>query len=245
MKGIRRGAILLALLLSSMFGMVLSAQTELEVEILPPGEEYEGLTVAEWEVRWQQWNMSFPLDLHPGTDPTGKWCGVGQSGPVFFLPVHMFSSDGIRNVNCTIPEGVAILVPMGGANCSTVELPPYFGSNEEELSACATTATDAIVSQKLSVNRIFLPNTMDHRVVTPIHALNLAEGNSLGVPPGTALSVSDSYTLLILPPEPGKYFIEIQTQHDRYGLTTERWTVNVVSPTVDGGEEAPVSTPVN
>lgn len=239
MKGLHRSAIVLAILLSSTFGMTLSAQTALEVEILPPSEEYEGSTVAEWEVRWQQWNASFPLDLHPGTDPTGNRCGAGQSGPVFFLPVHMFDSDGIRNVNCAVPEGVAILVPMGGANCSTIEQPPFFGSNEEELSACATQQTDAIVSQKLSVNRVFLPDTMDHRVVTPIHTLDLAEDNFLGVPPGPALSVADSYTLLILPPEPGKYFIEIQTQHARYGLISDRWTVTVVPATVVSPESTP------
>ena len=42
-------------------------------------------TYSQWTSKWWQWAYSVPADVNPITDTTGKNCGQGQKGPVWFL----------------------------------------------------------------------------------------------------------------------------------------------------------------
>ncbi|MDQ3701780.1 MAG: hypothetical protein M3442_12795 [Chloroflexota bacterium] len=185
-----------------------------EVTLLGPDESFGGATLGEWNARWFQWAFSFPADVNPNLDPTGDGCGYGQSGPVFFLPAN-FGPPG-PTVTCVVPEGVAIFLNLGGADCSTVEPPPFFGRDEDELRACAATATDAypIATQALSINGQEVPGLASYRSSSPLTPIVFPADNIFAVVAGTALFVNDAYGLLIAPPAPGTYEIVLTAGTD-------------------------------
>jgi len=185
-----------------------------EVTILGPDASFGGATLGEWMARQWQWTISLPPEISPAVNVTGPGCGYGQSGPVFFLP-GSFSPDPLM-MTCVVPEGVAILVPLGGAECSTVEPPPFFGRDEDELRTCAAAVTgaDPLAYQTVSINGQEVPNLESYRSVSPAFPLTFSEGNVFGVPAGVALSVSDAYGFLMAPPAPGAYDLVITTDID-------------------------------
>ncbi len=210
-----------------------------EVTILAPDESFAGATLGEWNARWFQWAFSFPAEINPNVDPGGSGCGYGQAGPVFFLPAN-FGPPG-PTVTCVVPEGVAIYLPLGGANCSTVEPPPYFGRDEDELRACAATATDAypIASHAVSINGQEVPDLASYRSSSPLTPIVFPEDNIFGAPVGTALFVSDDYNLLIAPPPPGTYQIDLTAGPD----VVVTYQVNVQAPQIIEPETAPEGSP--
>ena len=99
------------------------------VEVLTPDASWEEVTRAEWTARAWQWWLSLPNDVNPTM--TGQGCGYGQAGPVFFLPI-----PGELTRPVCRPRGRCDLCDGGVRQCSTTELPPGFGRNEDELVAC-------------------------------------------------------------------------------------------------------------
>src|SRR4051795_351517 len=61
--------------------------------VLSPESKHYGRTYGDWSARWWQWALAIPVHSppfgdrigHPLFDLTGARCGVGQSGPVWFL----------------------------------------------------------------------------------------------------------------------------------------------------------------
>lgn len=80
--------------------------------VLPPQAAAYGQTYGEWSARWWQWAVSFPEELNPVIDETGENCGVGQSGPVWFL-AGTFGQTAERT--CSVPSGKALLIPIVNA----------------------------------------------------------------------------------------------------------------------------------
>jgi len=208
-----------------------------EVTILGPDESFGGATLGEWNARWFQWALSFPADVNPNVDPGGTGCGYGQAGPVFFLPAN-FGPPG-PTVTCVVPEGVALYLNLGGSDCSTVEPPPFFGRDEDELRACAVTATDAypIAIQALRINGQEVPDLASYRSSSPLTSIVFPANNIFAVAAGTALFVNDAYGLLIAPPAPGTY--EIVLTAGAQVLITYQITVEV--PQVIEPQATPVA----
>jgi hypothetical protein len=176
------------------------------VEILPPDESYAGATRGEWDALNWQWALSMPRDVSPNVNPTNERCGWGQSGPVFFLPGNF---DGLpMDVTCVVAEGTAIYVTWG-AECSTVEPPPFFGRTEEELRDCAIAWVDQAEEVTAEVNGQEVPDLESYRTTSPLFTLTLPEDNVFGVEPGVAEAVSDAYSFIIAPPPPGEYEITV------------------------------------
>ena len=232
----------------SMFGVATSAQDatpEPGHTIYGPDEMIGGATLGEWVVRSWQWSLSLPEDIHPGFQPNGTGCGYGQSGPVFFIP-GTFVPDPATRFTCIVPEGTAILVPVGGAGCTTVEPPPFFGRDEAELRACAEGHLAAIESVEASVNGVPVPNLDQYQVLSPPFTLNFPEGNFYGVEPGVALSVAVDYAFIIAPPPPGEYTIQASiTFADEPEPFTATITVIVQEPQVIEPDASPAATPID
>ena len=51
----------------------------------PPTSKVFGYKFTEWSAQWWQYVLSFPESQNPLLDTTGAECGIGQSGPVWFL----------------------------------------------------------------------------------------------------------------------------------------------------------------
>lgn len=213
------------------------------VTILAPDESYAGRSRAEWDAQQWQWILSFPAEASPGVDTTGEKCGFGQSGPVFFLPGNFTGEP--TEITCYVPQGMAIYVGMGGAGCTTVEPPPFFGRNEAELTECAIAATDALVEVTVTINGQEVPDVMSYRTVTPLFTLTFPEDNLLGVPAGVANSVADGYSIIVAPPDPGEYVITVTNRFEDPPQTFEGTIrVVVVEPQIVEPEATPVATPV-
>jgi hypothetical protein len=172
--------------------------------VFAAGDVVAGATLGEWSARQWQWTLSQPIGANPGQDPTGATCGAGQDGPVFFLP---------RNFPpCHIPAGTLIFVPIVGSECSTVEPPPFNGTNDADLRACAAADVDRYTNIIVRIDGEAVPDVESFRVASPRFALTLPEHNVLGVAPGTAEAVADGYQLLLAPLPPGAHEIMVHVE---------------------------------
>jgi hypothetical protein len=214
------------------------------VTILGPEESFGGATLGEWTAREWQWSVSFPPEINPSVNVSGPGCGYGQSGPVFFLPGN-FTPDP-TDMTCVVPQGMAIFVPLGGSECSTVEAPPYFGRDEQELTACATATNETPIADiTVSINGQDIPNLASYRSVSPVFTLTFADDNLFGVPAGVALSVADSYAFLIAPPAPGTYELVIASDVDQDGEPfVGTYHLTVEAPQVIAPVASPEASPV-
>jgi hypothetical protein len=219
------------------------------VTVLEPDEAYAGVSRGEWDARSWQSAVSFPEAINPAFDSTGERCGYGQSGPVFIVP-GAYTPEPIDRT-CVVAEGTALFIVLGGSECSTVEPPPFFGRNEAELRACAAAFTDTLTDVQVSINGEEVPNIEAYRTSSPLFTMTFPEDNFFGVPPGVALSVSDSYSILIAPPPPGEYEITASAAFEEEGELIEfggtiRIIVQapqVIEPEATPAGGTPVATP--
>jgi hypothetical protein len=173
------------------------------LRIISPRATFQGRTYGEWSAQWWRWAINQPADGHPFFEESA--CAQGQRGPVWFLTGNF--GDPIQR-ECTVPAGKAILFPILNAECSTVEPPPFFGSNEPELRQCAEDFMAPATDLEASLDGREVRNLGRFRMQSPLLGINYPANNILGVPgPGSALSVSDGYWILIAPPREGTYTI--------------------------------------
>jgi hypothetical protein len=78
--------------------------------VLAPGTPVDGRSPEELSAQWWQWAMSQPEGTNPVADRTGAHCGVGQSGPVWFL-AGGFGSTKVHRT-CTVPAGRTLFFPL-------------------------------------------------------------------------------------------------------------------------------------
>lgn len=214
-----------------------------DVTILAPDESYAGVTRGEWDARQWQWAVSFPPDISPGVNVTGDGCGYGQSGPIYFVPGN-FSPDPVE-MTCVVPEGTAIYVPLGSSECSTVEPPPFFGRDEDELRTCAEATADEIPISDLtvSINGRDVEDLDTYRTTSPAFSLAFPENNVFGVPAGVARSVANGYSFIIAPPARGTYEIVFTNSPDNEEPFINTYQVIVEAPQVSEPAATPGATP--
>lgn len=256
MHRFRSWVVLLAIMAVSLFAVAPAIAQEATpgiavdgVTVLEPDETYAGVSRGEWDARSWQLAVSMPEAVNPSFDPTGERCGYGQSGPVFIV-LGAYTPEPIDRT-CVVAEGTALFMVVGGAECSTVEPPPFFGRNEAELRACAAAFTDTLTDVQVSINGQAVPNIEAYRTSSPLFTMTFPEDNFFGVPPGVALSVSDSYSILIAPPPPGEYEIiasaafEEEGELIEFGGTTRIIVeaAQVIEPAATPAAGTPVATP--
>jgi hypothetical protein len=175
--------------------------------ILPAHAHAFGKSLGEWTAAWWQWALAMPVDAHPLFDTAD--CDAGQSGKVFFLGGAFTGTSTTRE--CTVPVGKAILIAVLNVECSTVEPPPFFGSNEEELRECAKGFQDTGFGLSASVDDCPVQNLDGYRVQSPVFDFSAPANNVLFIPgPVSGQSVSDGVWLLIAPLSAGEHVIHVQ-----------------------------------
>ena len=127
---------------------------------------------------------------------------------------------------CVVPEGTAIYVYVSVGNCSSVEPPPYFGSNEDELRACVDSEMFELSPDvEASVNGHEVANLDSYRATTPMFTLNVPDDHVIDFfPPGVPLVMAVNHGFIIAPPPPGEYVIRETWLADNIPST---YTVNV------------------
>jgi hypothetical protein len=105
-----------------------------------------------------------------------------------------------------VPTGTHIFVGLGGAECSTVEPPPFFGRDEAELADCAAANTETM-TVTATIDGQELTDLDQYLSTSPIFTMNFPEDNFFGVPAGPAQAIAVGYGLILAPPPPGEYLI--------------------------------------
>jgi len=181
--------------------------------VAPPHSHAYGQTYGGWSAEWWQWFLSIPTATpHPGI---GGDCREGQAGNVFNLAADF---TGSPEVPCTIPTGKAVLFSMANIECSTVEPPPFFGANEEELRDCAACWADLIdvSSLQATLDGEALADLGSYRAASPLFTFAFPEDNIFGIPdgPGTGQAVSDGYWVLLNPLSAGEHTLSFSGQFE-------------------------------
>ena len=107
---------------------------------------------------------------------------------------------------CTVQAGTEVFVTAWSSECSTVEAPPYFGSNERELRKCARKADKKYKLLTVTVDGSPVPLT---EVETGLLTVDLPADNIFGIAPQEALSVGHGWVALLEPLSPGTHEIVI------------------------------------
>jgi hypothetical protein len=79
--------------------------------VFPPSSTPYRQSYNEWTARWWQWAWSVPARVNPLLDETGKNCGQGQSGQVFYL-AGVINVSGSATRDCKVPQGKALFFPI-------------------------------------------------------------------------------------------------------------------------------------
>jgi hypothetical protein len=130
--------------------------------------------------------------------------------------VAPFAAPGVESIGCTVKPGTKVFVAAWSAECSTLEGPPFFGSNEAKLRACARAVNAGITTSDVVV---FLDGTRVPvtEVTSGLLRLDLPADNIFGATAGTGptrlglpyLSVADGWVALLHPLTPGTHTITI------------------------------------
>ena len=123
-----------------------------------------------------------------------------------------FGAPGTASITCVVKPGTKIFVAAWSAECSTLEPPPFFGSNETELRACARAVNAGITTGNVIVVLDGIPVQVAE-VTSPLEHLDLPADNIFGATAGTGppampyLSVADGWVALLHPLTPGTHTI--------------------------------------
>lgn len=172
--------------------------------VLAPGSTVGGLSFGQWSARHWQWTLSFPLQLNPGHDPTGKSCSRNQDAPVFFIP---------RNFPpCQVPANTYLFVPIIGTECSNRESGEYPGATEDDLRACAAGEVDRYTGLVVRLDGEQIAGIDAYRATSPLFNVTMPPANVLGIPPGNALFVADGVQMIIPPLAPGPHEVRVHVE---------------------------------
>jgi hypothetical protein len=186
--------------------------------VLPPTSRVQGLTYGEWSARWWQFVFSLPVSQNPLTGGTGENCAFQRVGNVGLVVLNSTMDVPLK---CEAPAGTMLFLELLDAECSTLEGPPFYGGNEQELRACA----QAIVPTDLaaSIDGVEIQNPGQYISTSPVYDLVVPDDNILGVPGGTVgQSVAYGAFLMLAPLTPGKHTIHTHGVYSDFGFTADR-----------------------
>lgn len=193
--------------------------------VFPHNSRPYGLTYGEWQARWWQWSISIPGATHPYV--SADFADVNQSGPAWFLVG--WTDGGPRDV--VIPQGKAIFFPIANAECSNVELPPFFGANEADMRLAARQFIRTDLSCEIDGHPVSHLDRFDGE--SPLFSFSAPAGNILtGGPAVSGQAVDGGVYLMIAPLSPGLHTLHFKgTQTDAIlGSFTFDSTYNILIP---------------
>jgi hypothetical protein len=203
-------------------------EINLQAAVVPPVAKVHGKSYAEWSAEWWRWALSLPADQNPFFDDGVSVNGAnGQSGPVWFL-TGVINESGVATRTLTVPKGVMLFFPVINTEASTVEAPPFFGSNEAELRAAALSFSLANVVAEIDGKPV--ANLENFMVTSPMFEFGLPENNVLGVPAGTGFSVSNGVYLMLTPLSVGQHVIHFGGTFADFDFTLDITYVITVTP---------------
>jgi hypothetical protein len=222
-------------------------------EALSPSGKHYGKTYGGWSAAWWQWALSTPVHAppfgdnvnHPLVDLTGAKCGVGQSGPVWFLGgafVEAGTSGTAMVVRdqCAVPKGKALFFPLLNNECTGVEGPLNgCGATVEESRQIVSSLMDLAGNLAADVDGTAIPISSEFRVgaadkpsfcvtLPPDDLLSFIGEGPAGYLSGTHFSpgtscgtVDDGYYLMLAPLSGGLHTVHFHGEIPLYGFTLD------------------------
>lgn len=211
LKRWRRASELVVLALVVMMTLVLPAWAHnANPRVIPPNAHAYGKTLGGWCAAWWQWNLSLPLDQHPGFDMDGTNASRGQHGPVWFLAGDFTGSSGVER-DFTVPAGRALLVSLISVEASTLEQPPFYGKNRAELRAAIRDELFDYGDLSLTVDGVAVQDLDRYLVESPLFRFTVPADNILGVSgPAIGRSVAKGCFLILAPLPVGDHVIHVE-----------------------------------
>ena len=160
---------------------------------LPPIRPHVRPQLRRVERRLVASGLAIPTDPFPPTPS----CRPSGEKHVSFL-VGIFSPTG--QLDCTLPKGAALFLPVLNVDCSSVEAFPFNGGlTEAGQRDCATALMNTAFGIAASVNNAPVANIGRYRAVSPQFSFGpLPPSNALGVPGGSSgTAVADGVYLMI------------------------------------------------
>jgi hypothetical protein len=191
--------------------------------VVAPEANVLGMSYGDWSAAWWQYYLLFTNDISPYNDSTGARCGDGQSdSPAFFL---VGGPADISRDTCTVPAGKILVVPIINAECSTLEDPPFHGSNEQELRRCAATFMNVnLKSLFMTIDGVKVKDLQLYRAQSPLFTFWLPTdpnnaagkaGNGVGLnDPPSGMAVADGYWIILNPLPRGKHVLHFGASAD-------------------------------
>jgi hypothetical protein len=197
-----------------------TAQASANPAVLPPSAKVEGLTLGDWGAKLWQALFAIPADQNPLAGHLWSTCYLDRIGNVG-VGVGYGSSG---SVDCEMPMGMTLFVPVVGSECSTAEPPPFYGGNEAELRACAIQFAPA--NLEASIDGIPVRNIEKYTAVSPLYQFTLPENNILGAPAGTYESISYQTGFLLAPLSSGEHVVHVYGEVPFVGFVYD-WVYNI------------------
>jgi hypothetical protein len=187
-------------------GAALAAPPSASPAVLPLTAQVEGKGYAQLSAAWWQWALSMPVE--PYLDRDGRFCEMGQGGPVWFLAGTDGSFDALRE--CKVPLNKHLFLPvinmlqqtpLGVKKGKTV-------MSCDRLQASVAVNNDHLVSAVVLIDGVLVKDVAGYRVRSdgcfPMYP-DLPEDDRYITP----LAASDGYWLLIPPLPVGKHTIVV------------------------------------
>lgn len=165
---------------------------------LMPDARVDGESFGELTARWWQWAHHLPEV--PYQDPDGRYCELGQEGPVWFLAGTDGSFTARRE--CVVPVGKYLLVPVINMVVRDSGDPEYVRSSCAQLQASAALNNDRLASAVVVIDGVRLADVARYRVRSEgcFHS---------GRDEDSPLAAADGYWLLFEPLPPGRHHLVV------------------------------------
>lgn len=182
-----------------------------EIQIFPYGSEPYNLRYGEWTEKWWQWVLSIPQDRNPLLDPTGKFCGDGQSDQnVFFLAGTL---GGKAERVCTVSSDKALFFPILNIRPELIRTTDF--ELIEEKNKFISENQDAITLVSAQIDNKSLINLPTLRTQSQFFNLTYPEVNTAGVGSERTIAISNGTWIMLEPLAPGYHRLNFQ------GILTE------------------------
>jgi hypothetical protein len=185
-------------------GSLVGAQGKANPGVLPPQARVQGLSLAEWSALHWEYILTIPASQSPFLGNVGTACLYERVGNVGLVTADW----GRPEVLCEVPPGMMLVFSIVGAECSTLEDPPFYGEDEEALRACTTSWT--LTELEATLDGVALQELDQYLVVSPLFDFTLPDDNIFGLDPGTTgQSVAYSAMLMLTPLSVGKHSLHL------------------------------------
>jgi hypothetical protein len=174
--------------------------------IYPPSSNPLGIPYKDWGIKFFQWWLSTPKEIHPFSDPLRVNCFIGMGESVVFFPDPIISHLNKQipiNYDCTIPSDRTIFLPGMLEFCNYDET----HKTDESLVACVHTR-NPYAQHEISIDGQKVENVKQFSFTTDYFNVTYPKGNPFDYPPGTSRALLDGTWLMIKPLPPGDHVIE-------------------------------------